>query len=183
MNIAKYTASAATLALALMLALPVQAEVTITEKTEHSVFKGVFLTVWARLKAIQPRQRQLARSATVATAGIRGAETTESLLQPYWKNDLSQDPAFQRQIEQFAGAQALMDSGELERAADAFGQFIEHFSSSDLVPSARFSRGVCQAALGDTAAATASIRTFIDNNPGHAMIDDARLVLAQIRGD
>ncbi len=153
---------------------------TITEQTEHSVFKGLFLTVWARLKAIQPSQRQMARSNTVVTAGIRGAESTESLLQPYWKNDLSQDKGFQQQIQRFASAQDHMDKGELKQAADGFAQFIKDFSGSDLVASALLSKGLCEAALGDMGAAKISIQSFIDDNPGHPMAVEARQVLLQI---
>jgi|GEM_PF-572941 len=180
MNAIKVTRWALALTLSLTLVYPAQAQMTITEKTQHSAFKGLFLTVWARLKAIQPSQRQMARSSTVATAGIRGAESTESLLQPYWKNDLSQDKAFQKQIQQFASAQDHMDKGELKQAAEGFARFINDFSSSDLVASALLSKGLCEAALGDTGAAKTSIQSFVDDNPGHPLVDEARQVLLQI---
>jgi hypothetical protein len=57
MNATRLGQLTAVLALSLTLSYPAQAQMTITEQTEHSVFKGLFLTVWARLKAIQPGQR------------------------------------------------------------------------------------------------------------------------------
>ena len=68
---------------------------TVTESNSHSVFTGLFRSVWAHLKTLNPTQRQSAKSTQTYVAGIRGAESTDTLLQPYWKADLTQDESFQ----------------------------------------------------------------------------------------
>ncbi len=81
----------------LALAAPINAQesTTVIETSSHSIFTGVFKSVWARLKSLNPSTKETARSQVVYTAGIRGAETTDTLLKPYWKDDLTQDENFQ----------------------------------------------------------------------------------------
>ena len=71
-----------------------QKQLVIKQTETHSVFKGLFLSVWSKLRAISPLERQDAKSTTQFTAGIRGAEATDTLIQPYWQDDLSQDETF-----------------------------------------------------------------------------------------
>ena len=54
---------------------PLYAETVIkqTETEPHSVFKGLMLKVWYKLKAVNPKTRDSAKSEIVYTAGIRGA--------------------------------------------------------------------------------------------------------------
>lgn len=68
----------------------------IKETETHNVFEGIFLSIWSKLKSLNPTQKQSAKSTTVYTAGIRGAENTETLLKPYWKDDLTKPPACNR---------------------------------------------------------------------------------------
>ena len=159
---------------------PVQAQDVIKQKETHSVFKGFFFSVWSRLRDIQPHQRQQAKSTTVYTAGIRGAESTETLLQPYWKGDLSEDKDFQAELKQFGTAQQLMDRGDLQASTEAFDVFIKQFANSNLLPNALFSKGLCDAALGNKEDAKTNITRFIEANPSHPLIADAKQVLSQL---
>ena len=160
---------------------PIQAQSIIKETETHSVFKGVFLNVWSKLRALNPHSRQDAKSTTVYTAGIRGAEATETLIQPYWKGDLSQDAKFQQQLSKFSQAQELMDNGDLEAAAKAFNEFISQYGNSSLAPNALFAQSLSQAALGKKGKASKGIKQFIDDNPNHPLIADARELLQQLQ--
>ncbi len=152
----------------------------VVNEESHSVFTGLFRSVWARLKALNPASKESAKSEQVYTAGIRGAESTDTLLQPYWKDDLSQDEEFQAQLQQFNLAQKQMDQGELDAAAKSFDDFLGQFAQSDLRPNALFSMSLCQAAIGQTDASRSNLQTFIDENPNHPLIEDARQVLASL---
>ena len=166
--------------LAVMISGPLQGQTVIKQKETHSVFKGIFYSVWSRLRSLQPHQRQQARSNTVYTAGIRGAESTETLLQPYWKGDLTQDEAFQAELKQFGNAQQLMDKGDLKASTDAFGGFIKQYGNSNLLPNALFSKGICDAALGNKDEAVKNISQFIESNPNHPLVADAKQVLSEL---
>ncbi len=170
----------ALLPLLLLLGGPVQAQSVIKETETHSVFKGLFLNVWSRLRSLNPHTRQEARAVMVVTAGIRGAEATETLIQPYWKGDLSQDEQFQAQLQSFSKAQQLMDEGKLEQSVQAFAMFLENYSSSALAANARFGRGLCQAGLGRTDAARADLQQFVDDYPNHPLAMDAGQIIAQL---
>jgi TolA-binding protein len=152
----------------------------VVSEDSHSVFTGLFRSVWARLKALNPSSRESARSEQVYTVGIRGAESTDTLLKPYWKDDLTQDEAFQAQLKKYSRAQLQMDAGDLETAAKSFDDFLSEFSNSDLRPNALFGKSLCLAATGQTDESRTTLQTFIDENPNHPLIGDARQVMASL---
>lgn len=162
-----------------LLAQESESSIVINEES-HSVFTGLFRSVWARLKALNPASRDSARSQQVYTAGIRGAESTDTLLQPYWKDDLTRDEAFQAELAKFSLAQTQMDQGNLESAAKSFDDFLGEFAQSDLRPNALFGKSLCQAAIGQTDDSRSTLQTFIDENPNHPLIGDARQVLTSL---
>ncbi len=174
------------LPLLLLVAVPVSAQQptpqVIVKKTEtHSVFKGLFLSVWSRMRAYNPSQRQSAKSSVVYTAGIRGAEATETLIQPYWKDDLTNDEAYQKQLAQFSKAQQLMDKGDLAGSVKAFDDFIKQYADSYLLPNALFGKGLSAAGIGNKSTASEAMQQFIDTNPNHPLIADAQQILQALR--
>ena len=152
----------------------------VVNEESHSVFTGLFRSVWARLKALNPASKESARSQQVYTAGIRGAESTDTLLQPYWKDDLSDDEAFQAELKKFSLAQKQMDQGDLQKAAQSFDDFLGEFAQSDLRPNALFGMSLCQAAIGQTDQSRSTLQTFIEENPNHPLVGDAQQVLASL---
>ena len=164
----------------LAISAPVTAQessIVVNQSQSHSVFKGLFKSVWARLKSLNPSQKQSARAEVVYTAGIRGAEATDTLLKPYWKDDLTRDQSFQAELEKFSLAQAKMDQGELEAAVQSFDEFLGEYGKSDLRPNALFSKGLCLAAIGENESSASVLRQFVDENPNHPMVEDARQVI------
>ncbi|MCZ6668358.1 MAG: hypothetical protein O6932_06810 [Gammaproteobacteria bacterium] len=152
----------------------------IKETETHNVFEGIFLSIWSKLKSLNPTQKQSAKSTTVYTAGIRGAENTETLLKPYWKDDLTKDPQFQAELEQFSQAQRKLDSGELDLAVKEFDQFLNQYSNSALRPNALFAKGISLAGIGKKEPSIASMKQFIDENPSHPLVSDAKLVISEL---
>ena len=156
-------------------------ELVVHEAETHSVFKGFFVKVWSKLRAINPPARGNARSHVVYTAGIRGAEATETLIQPYWKGDLSTDAAFQAELKAYSSAQQLLDDGVLDQSVTAFNDFLQQHASSTLAPNALFARSLGYAALGKSADARFGLQTFIDKNPQHPLAADAVELIAQLK--
>ena len=159
------------------------AQETVIKETEtHNVFEGFFLSIWSKLKSLNPTLKQSAKSSTVYTAGIRGAESTDTLLKPYWKDDLTQDAQFQAELEQFSQAQRKLDSGELDKAAVEFDQFLDKYSNSALRPNALFAMGISLAGVGERKSSIASMQQFIDEFPNHPLASDAKLVISELSG-
>lgn len=152
----------------------------ITQTETHSVFKGLFLSVWGKLKSINPTQKQSATAEQVYAAGIRGAESTDTLLKPYWKDDLSQDEEFQAELQFFSKAQLKLDKGELEDAVKEFDAFIDTYQQSSLRPNALFARSISLAGVGKEDLSISSMQLFMDENPNHPFIDDAREILSEL---
>ncbi len=158
----------------------INAQQIIKQTETHSVFKGLFYSVWSRLRALNPHQRQKAKVNITYTAGIRGAEATETLIKPYWKDDLSNNKAFQTELEQYSKAQKTMDNGDLKASVKAFDQFINQYSKSNLLANALLGKGVSQAGLGDNSAAKITLQQFIDSFPRHSMTAEVQQILTQI---
>ena len=146
-----------------------------------SVLRSVLGELWVRLRAVGPRQpTQFVTNQTV-TAGIRGAEATESELRPYWKGDRERDPAYRAERQELVSAQDLADAGKFAEAAKAFNAFAEAHPRSPLLPEARFGAALSEAALGDKARAASGFENFLKQNPQHPLARDAERALAALR--
>jgi TolA-binding protein len=156
-------------------------ETTITESSSHSVFTGLFRSVWAHLKTLNPTQWQSARSTQTYVAGIRGAESTDTLLKPYWKADLTQDENFQAQLVKFSRAQHEMDRGDLQAAVELFDGFLSEYEHSDMRPNALFGKSISLANIGQSQQSMAVMRLFINENPNHPLVADAKQVIEALQ--
>jgi TolA-binding protein len=152
----------------------------IVETETHSIFKGLFFKVWEKLKSINPTQKQSAKAAQIYTAGIRGAESTDTLLKPYWKDDLTQNKAFQAELQSFSKAQLKLDKGDLENAVKDFDRFLKQYQSSSLRPNALFAQSIGFAGIGNKEKSLASMQLFIGENPNHLLIDDAKQIVSEL---
>lgn len=167
---------------ALTLGTPMHAQdtTTVVESSSHSIFTGLFKSVWARLKSFNPAQKESAKSRAVYTAGIRGAESTDTLLKPYWKDDLTQDESFQAELQKFSLAQIKMDQGDLEAAVQSFDGFLQEFAQSALRPNALFGKSLSLAGIGQAEQSRATMQQFVEENPNHPLVDDARRVIDEL---
>jgi TolA-binding protein len=156
-------------------------ETTITESSSHSVFTGLFKSVWAHLKSLNPTQWQSAKSTQTYVAGIRGAESTDTLLKPYWKADLTQDKDFQAELVKFSQAQHEMDRGDLQAAVELFDGFLIEYENSNMRPNALFGKSVSLASIGQSKQSMAVMRQFINENPNHPLVADAKQVIAALK--
>ncbi len=136
-------------------------------KSEHSFFGSL----WSRIKRIIPRQRT-ARATTTAVIGVRGAETTESALQPYWQGDLTADPAFRNDIKQFDDGTKLCESKTPEKGTQAFEQLLKTTDSDMLKANTMIALASCYAEHGDEAKGRAQLQAFLEKYPKHPMHDE-----------
>lgn len=164
-------------------ATPESEKSIITEKETHSVFRGVIYKVWLKLRSYSPsvEAQQAGRGLVVVTAGIRGAESTESTLKPYWKDDRTNDKDFIEQVKALNHAQAMVDEGKIPEAKTALEKFIKQYSKGELLPNALFAQGLTLGAEGDTAGSIKILRKFADSYPQHPLRADADLVIAELQ--
>lgn len=156
------------------------ADKIIKQTQTHNVFKGFLLSIWGRFKTFNPHNKQIAKSSTVYTAGIRGAESTGTLLQPYWKDDLTNDPVFQKELKMYGKALTYMDNGNLKEANKALGKFLSTYPSSSLKPNALFAQGISYAGIGNSAKASSILKQFIKDYSAHPLAVDAKDILKKL---
>jgi len=152
----------------------------IKETQNNNVFKGFLLNIWSRFKTFNPHNKQIAKAATVYTAGIRGAESIGTLVRPYWKGDLTQDADFQNELKLYGEASAYLDNGDLKQANTSLSLFLDTYPKSSLKPNALFAQGISYAASGNNDRASASLNAFVKNYASHPLAPDAVSLLKQL---
>ena len=169
------TAASGLLAALLVLAPVAPAAAQEKQASQSSTVKDLLGKLWGRLRAATPRTQTASGSVTV-TAGLRGAEATESELKPYWKGEPSKSERSALQA-----AQELADGGKYADAARAFDAFLETYPRSPVASEARFGGALARAALGDKARAIAGFEDFLKQNPKHPLARDAERAIAALR--
>jgi len=155
---------------------------SVTIKTEQNgVFKGLLYKVWGKLRALSPSAPSRNHNRATATAGIRGAETTESLLDPYWMGDKTNDPDYVKELTTYASAQQLAEKGDLPAAVKALSAFIEQYDKSDLKPNAQFALGLSYGGMGQNDPGIKALQEFVDDNPKHPLVADAKQVIQELK--
>jgi TolA-binding protein len=172
----KATSVATFLIAALLLAPAAPAFAQATQAAQSSGVKDMLGKMWARLRAATPRSQASSGNVTV-TAGLRGAEATESDLKPYYRGEREQ--AAERAA--LDKAQALADGGSYAEAAKAFDAFVQENPKSPLAANALFGGALARAAMGDIARAKAGFADFIKREPQHPLAKDAEQALAALK--
>jgi len=153
----------------------------VVKKESKSVFKGLLYKVWGRLRALNPQLKtNKTRDRSVATMGIRGAETTSSIIEPYWKGDKTDDENYVAELTSYTSAQQYAEDGDLQKAVSALNEFIDDYSDSELVPNAQFALGISQGGLGKVDTSKKILQEFVDDNPKHPLVVDAKQVIAEL---
>jgi len=133
--------------------------------------KSFFSSLWSRIKRIVPRNHT-ARNTTTAVLGVRGAETTESALQPYWQGDLTSDPSFRNDVKQFDDGTKLCESKTPAKGTETFEQLLKTTDSDMLKANTMIALASCYAEHGDEAKGKAQLQAFLDEYPKHPMHDE-----------
>ena len=153
----------------------------VVETEKQSVFKGLLYEVWSRLRALSPKLGDSTTKHVAVTAGIRGAETTTSLIQPYWKDDRTQDPGYIKELTEYTHAQQIAEKGDLQGAIKALNHFVDTYSKSELRPDAQFALGISYAGAGNKDASISTLEAFVKQHPKHPLVADAEQVIKQFK--
>lgn len=164
--------TACALVLAAALAAAPAAAQTPPTAVQTAGLKEVLQSLWGKLRALTPRSDPPAATTATVTAGLRGAEATESELRPYWRGG---------ERETLDRAQALAEAGKFADAAQAFESLARQNPSGALAPNARFGAALARAALGERARAAAGFEEFLKHSPQHPLARDAEQALAALR--
>ncbi len=153
----------------------------VVKKESSSIFKGLLYRVWGRLRALNPQlETNKTRNRSVATMGIRGAETTNSIIEPYWKGDKTDDEEYVAELTRYTRAQQYAEDGDLKKAVTELNSFLADYENSELKPNAQFALAISQGGLGEIAASKKTFEEFVDDNPGHPLVADARQVISEL---
>ncbi len=141
---------------------------------EESAAKRLFSRMWSKLRGYVGRSEQstMAGGRTLI-AGVRGAETTTSGLQPYWKGDRSEDPDYIKEVDTFLDAMELADAGKFEQATGVLNAFSDSYPDSSLDPNVQFALGLVYGQLGKNAEGVAALESFAKRYPEHPLVSDA----------
>jgi TolA-binding protein len=159
-----------------------QPAVVVQQVEPDSALRKLLDQIWARLRAIGPHQvTGSAAQGNAQVAGVRGAESTSSQLDPYWKGDRAADPAYRRELEAYGQAQALVEKGDAAGAARGFEDFVAAYPAGALKINARFALGAAYAAAGQKEKSLATLDAFLRDYPAHPLGGDARRLSELLR--
>jgi len=74
-----------------------------------------------------------------------------------------------------------VDYWPLQQVCEAFKNFIENYSVSELSPDALFSIGMTYGGPGWMQQGVQSFQTFISKNPNYPLVADARMVIQELK--
>lgn len=138
--------------------------------------------MWGKLRSYVPRSNLgRAENSQTQIAGVRGDESTTSQLEPYWKGDKSDDPAYTKEIGALGKAIKLADEGKLKAAAKAFDAFLKTYPDSSLKPNAQFGLGLAYGGLGQKNQSIAALQGFAAAYPQHPLANDAQKMIQQFK--
>ena len=153
----------------------------VVKKESSSIFKGLLYRVWGRLRALNPQlETNKTINRSVATMSIRGEETTSSIIEPYWKGDKTDDEEYVAELTRYTRAQQYAEDGDLKKAVTELNSFLADHENSELKPNAQFALAISQGGLGEIAASKKTFEEFVDDNPGHPLVADARQVISEL---
>jgi len=153
-------------------------QVGVVEK-ERGAVESFFYSVWSTVRSVSPTARESRRPEGVTvTAGLRGAEGESEAMAPYWKGDLTDDPAFRQAVQAYQKALEAGRNGQPQ----ALEQFLGQHGDSELAANARFALGVSHAQAGNAADAREVLTTFRERYAEHPLRDEAQRVLDRLDG-
>ncbi len=159
-----------------------KAQVEVKKVEEQSGFRSLLDQTWAKLRRYGPPSARDDTSKQVTlVAGVRGAETTNSTLKPYWKGDKTNDPAYLNEVNAFNKAQGFADGGDFKQAVTAFDAFLTTYRDSSLKPNAQFALGLAYAGVADKTKGVSVLQTFVQGYPKHPLASDANRVIAELQ--
>ena len=74
-----------------------------------------------------------------------------------------------------------MDKGDLQAAVELFDGFLSEYADSNMRPNALFGKSVSLASIGQSKQSMAVMRQFINENPNHPLVSDAKQVIEVLK--
>ena len=103
-----------------------------------------------------------------------------SIIEPYWKGDKMDNPEYIVELTSYTEAQKFAEDGDLNQSVIALNAFLTEYEESDLRPNAQFALGISQGGRGDMTASKETLKIFIDENPKHPLVADAKQVINEL---
>ena len=143
-------------------------------------FEDVLREMWGRLRSMVPKMASDSHVRRTQIAGVRGAESTGTLLKPYWKGDRTQDQDYLKELAVYHEVQQKADSGDFSGAVVGFSRFIKVYPHSRLRVNAQFGLGLAYGGVGARQKSIVALNQFIKAYPKHPLSADAREMLSAL---
>jgi len=147
---------------------------------QESGLKTLFYQVWQNLRSYSPRELGRGLQTVTAVTGTRGAQSTVSMMQPVWKQNLSSESAFVAQQQKLVKVQALVEAQRLQQAQKVLQTFMRDYPNGELLPNATFALGLVYAHLGQPQQSRQQLQRFISSAPKHPLVKDAHQVISAL---
>ena len=147
--------------------------ISLVQAAEHQKKElGFFHSLWGKMRSMMPRRNVNANQHVTAVIGVRGAETTETALNPHWEQDLSSNPTFQSDMKSFDAASLLCDQGEVGQGIREFEGLVEDSSFDTIQSNGLLALAACYDQQGNKEKSLAYLKSFAKKYPKHPLAQD-----------
>lgn len=150
-----------------------QGAVKVEQAKTQGTLKQLIDRMWGRLRGLSPDNANAQATTGAQVAGVRGAESTDSLVKPYWKDDRSKDKAFRAEIQSYQEAVTLARGKDGDKAAAALNDFLARYPKSALRPNVYFALALMMSE-SDRPQATTMLERLIREYPDHPLAKEAQ---------
>jgi len=147
------------------------------QQREHSFFHSI----WGKMKSIMPKRHTNANHQVTAVIGVRGAETTETALNPHWEQDLAANPSFQSDMKAFETAGGLCESGDVSEGTRELTGLVETSSFQSIQSNGLLALAACYDQQGDQKKSLSYLESFVKKYPKHPMTNDVKKFISSLK--
>ncbi len=133
------------------------------------------------MKSFMPRRNINANHHVTAVIGVRGAETTETALNPHWEQDLASDSVFQSDMKSFESARGLCETGDVSEGTREFEGLVETSSFQSIQSNGLLALAACYDQQGEQKKSLAYLESFVKKFPKHPMTKDVQAFIASVK--
>ena len=134
---------------------------------------GFFGKLWDKIQSAAPKPKAVDITKT-AVMGVRGAETTETAIRPYWDHDLSEDRRFQEELKTFKQASKECQHGKARKGADELTVLADNSPYAIIQANSLLALAACYHQLKKQHLADKRLRLFIKKFPNHPSAKDVK---------
>ncbi|MDX8393519.1 MAG: hypothetical protein R8K21_02900, partial [Mariprofundales bacterium] len=143
------------------------------QNSDNTKFSGTF---WSKMRSYLPEQNKGTTNKT-GVLGVRGAETTQSALEPHWEGDLDSEAVLVQDARILEKVEGFCRAGKQKIGIKAAEPLLTDAHDDVIRANTMLALAACHSTAGDAKQGKSYLRQFVQFYPKHPMANDVRAML------